>query len=278
MRVQEWLWPVLRVTAASYVGLALLLYWRQSRYVYYPSRSLTSTPATAGLKYEEVNVRAADGIPIHGWYVPADDVAAPVVLLCHGNAGNIWHRIDVIWMFHEMGFNVCCFDYRGYGKSGGEPTEEGTYQDAAAVWDWLVSVKGMEPQRIVVHGESLGGSVAAWLAEKREPSGLVLESTFTSVPDMAARLYPFLPVRWLCRFRYNTLERMDRIRCPVLVAHGRQDEMIPFAFGRRLYEAAREPKEFFELRGSHNTGREQSGRQYETVLRGFIMRSTGTPR
>lgn len=275
MRVQEWLWSLLRVTAASYVGLALLLYLRQSRYIYYPSRSLTSTPATAGLKYEEVNVHAADGIPIHGWYVPVDDVAAPVVLLCHGNAGNIWHRIDAIWMFHEMGFHVCCFDYRGYGKSGGTPTEDGTYQDAEAVWNWLVSVKGVEPQRIVVHGESLGGAVAAWLAEKREPAGLVLESTFTSVPDMAARLYPFLPVRWLCRFRYNTLERMGRIRCPVLVAHGRQDEMIPFVFGQRLYAAAREPKDFFEMKGLHNTGRETSGREYEAALHGFITRAAG---
>lgn len=274
MRAQEWLWPVLRVTAASYVGLALLLYWRQSRYIYHPSRSLTSTPATAGLKYEEVNVRAADGVPIHGWYVPAEDLA-PTVLLCHGNAGNIWHRIDVLWMFHEMGFNVCCFDYRGYGKSGGTPTEEGTYRDAAAVWDWLVSVKGTAPERIVVHGESLGGAVAAWLAENRAPAGLVLESTFTSLPDMAAKLYPFLPVRWLCRFRYNTLERMKAIRCPVLVAHGREDEMIPFVFGQRLFAAAREPKEFFELRGSHNTGREESGRKYEAVLRGFIREAAG---
>ena len=274
MRVQEIVWPVIRVAVASYVGLVLLLYFRQGRYVYYPSRSLTSTPATAGLKYEEVNVTAADGTGIHGWFVPAEGAGA-TVLLCHGNAGNIWHRIDALWMFHEMGFNVCCFDYRGYGKSGGKPTEEGTYQDAAAVWEWLVKVRGVGEDSIVIHGESLGGAVAAWLAENRSPAGLVLESTFTSLPDMAARLYPFLPVRWLCRFRYNTLERLSRIRCPVLVAHGRDDEMIPFAFGRRLFEAANEPKAFFELKGSHNTGREESGRQYEAVLREFIEKGRG---
>lgn len=274
MRAQEVLWPVIRVAVASYVGLALLLYWRQGRYVYYPSRSLTSTPATAGLKYEDVDVVTTDGVAIHGWYVPADG-EAPVVLMCHGNAGNIWSRIDAIWMFHEMGFHVCCFDYRGYGKSEGAPTEEGTYRDVAAVWDWLVTTKGVAPERIVVHGESLGGAVAAWVAENRKPAGLVLESTFTSLPDMAARLYPFLPARWLCRFRYDTLARLKGIRCPVLVAHGRDDEMIPFEFGRRLFEAANEPKTFFELTGSHNTGREESGRKYEAVLRGFIREASG---
>lgn len=267
--MHEAVWSVIRVAVASYVGLALWIYWRQGKYVYYPSRTLTSTPATAGLKYEDVNVVAADGVAIHGWYVPADGARA-TVLLCHGNAGNIWHRIDIVWMFHEMGLNVCCFDYRGYGKSGGEPTESGTYEDAAAVWKWLTLVKGVEPGRVVIHGDSLGGAVAAWLAQRQQPAGLILESTFTSLPDMAAHVYPFLPARWLCRFRYNTLERLPAIHCPVLVSHGRDDEMIPFQFGQRLFAAANEPKTFFELNGSHNTGREDSGKAYEKALRGFI--------
>jgi fermentation-respiration switch protein FrsA (DUF1100 family) len=194
-------------------------------------------------------------------------------LFCHGNAGNIWNRIDVIWMLHEMGFNVCIFDYRGYGKSEGRPTEAGTYADAEAVWKWLVETKGIAPGRIVVQGESLGGGVASWVAEKKKPGALILESTFTSLPDMAARMYPFLPARWLCRFSYNTLARLPDIHCPVLVAHGKDDEMIPFAFGQRLFQAANEPKVFIELKGSHNDGRERSGREYEEMLKAFIEKT-----
>lgn len=272
MRIQEVVWPVIRIGVASYVGLALLLYFRQGRYVYYPSRALSLTPATAQLKYEDVNVATKDGVAIHGWFVPGRD-SGRTVLFCHGNAGNIWNRIDVIWMLHEMGYSVCIFDYRGYGRSGGKPTEAGTYLDAEAVWAWLVDAKGVAPGRIVIHGESLGGAVAAWLAERKQPGALVLESTFTSLPDMAARVYPFLPARWLCRFRYDTLGCMPGIHCPVLVAHGRDDEMIPFAFGQRLFRAANDPKAFFELKGSHNTGREDSGRGYQAALKAFIEKS-----
>ncbi len=272
MSKQDMMWAIIRVVVVAYVGLTLLIFFFQSRYVYYPSRSLTQTPATAQLKYEEVNVATEDGVAIHGWYVPGGD-SGRTVLFCHGNAGNIWNRIDVIWMLHEMGFNVCIFDYRGYGKSEGRPTEAGTYADAEAVWKWLVETKGIAPGRIVVQGESLGGGVASWVAEKKKPGALILESTFTSLPDMAARMYPFLPARWLCRFSYNTLARLPDIHCPVLVAHGKDDEMIPFAFGQRLFQAANEPKVFIELKGSHNDGRERSGREYEEMLKAFIEKT-----
>ena len=272
MRIQDLMWSVVRIGVVSYLGLALFLYLRQARFIYYPSRTLSLTPATAQLKYEDVNVTTKDGVAVHGWYVPCGD-SGRTILFCHGNAGNIWNRIDVIWMFHEMGYNVCLFDYRGYGKSGGQPTEEGTYLDAEAVWDWLVGVKGVVPGAIVIQGESLGGAVAAWLAERKRPGALVLESTFTSMPDMASRVYPFLPARWLCRFDYNTLDRLRGVHCPVLVAHGRDDEMVPFVFGQRLYQVANEPKAFYELKGGHNSGREESGRAYEVVLRTFIETS-----
>ena len=273
--MQEIVWSVGRIALVSYVGLALFLYFRQSRYVFYPAKGGGLTPATAGLVYEDVSVKTTDGETIHGWFIPAETNTAGTLLFCHGNAGNIWNRIDAIWLFHELGLNVCIFDYRGYGKSTGGPSEEGTYLDAAAVWDWLVQQRGIEPRRIVLFGESLGGAVAAWLAEKKSPGALVLESSFTSLPDMAARLYPFLPVRWLCRFRYNTLERISRIACPVLVAHSRQDEMIPFSHGQRLYAAAREPKAFLEMKGSHNSGRDETGSAYSIAVRGFLEKHLG---
>lgn len=272
MRMTELGWSVLRVAVASYVGLALFMYFRQSKYLYFPSRDLVMTSATTRLPYEDVSVQTVDGETVHGWFVPAADARA-TVLFCHGNAGNIANRVDAIWLFHELGLNVCIFDYRGYGRSTGKPSEEGTYRDADAIWTWLTTTKGIEPGRVVVFGESLGGAVAAWLAEQKRPGAAILESTFTSVPDMAARLYPFLPVRWLCRFRYPTLDRMPRIVCPVLVAHGPDDEMIPFKQGQKLFEAAREPKVFVTLKGLHNTGREETGRSYDEALDAFITRS-----
>ncbi len=269
MRMPDLMWSVGRVALASYVGLTLLMYFRQARYVYYPSRALSSTPATAGLAFSEVLVRTEDGETIHGWFVPAENPLA-TVLFCHGNAGNIWGRIDVIWMLHDMGLNVCLFDYRGYGKSTGSPSEEGTYRDAEAVWTHLVTERGLAADQMVVWGESLGGAVAAWVAEHKHPGALVLESTFTSIPDLAARLYPLLPVRWLCRFQYPTLARLGAITCPVLIAHSPDDEMIPFAMGQKLFLAAREPKRFVTLRGSHNTGREESGKTFEEEVVAFL--------
>ncbi len=269
MRMPDLVWAVGRVALVSYVGLLLLLYFRQAKYIYYPSRALNTTPATAGLDFSEVLVRTSDGETIHGWFVPVEKPLA-TVLFCHGNAGNIWGRIDVIWMLHEMGLNVCLFDYRGYGKSTGQPSEQGTYRDAEAVWNNLVTERGLAANQIVVWGESLGGGVAAWLALQKRPAALILESTFTSLPDLAARFYPFMPVRWLCRFRYPTLTRLAEIQCPVLVAHSPDDEMIPFAMGQKLYLAAREPKRFLSLRGSHNTGRDETGKAFEEEVLTFL--------
>jgi fermentation-respiration switch protein FrsA (DUF1100 family) len=259
-----------RIALATYLGLMLLLYLRQAKYIYYPSRALSLNPSTAGLTYEDLSLATLDGETIHGWFVPAEKATA-TVLVCHGNAGNIWNRIGVIWLIHDMGFNVCVFDYRGYGKSTGNPTEAGTYHDAETVWAYLENEKKLPAGRIVVWGESLGGAVAAWLAEQKKPGALVLESTFTSLPDMAARFYPFMPVRWLCRFRYNTLERMGGIKCPVLVAHSANDEMIPFQQAQRLFMAAREPKRFVTMQGSHNAGREATAHDFEAQVKAFLL-------
>jgi pimeloyl-ACP methyl ester carboxylesterase len=274
MRMPDLVWTVGRVALASYVGLLLLLFFRQAKYIYYPSRALNATPATAGLDFSEVLVRTSDGETIHGWFVPVEKPLA-TVLFCHGNAGNIWGRIDVIWMLHEMGLNVCLFDYRGYGKSTGQPSEQGTYRDAEAVWNSLVTERGLAANQIVVWGESLGGGVAAWLAQQKRPAALILESTFTSLPDLAARFYPLMPVRWLCRFRYPTLSRLAEIKCPVLVAHSPDDEVIPFAMGQKLYLAAREPKRFITMRGSHNTGREETGKAFEEEVLTFLREQMG---
>lgn len=243
------------VFAASLYGVLLLaLFLLQDRLVYYPNlpgREYEATPAQAGLPYETVTLTASDGIGLAAWFVPAEN-SRGVLLYAHGNAGNISHRLDAIRLFRDMGLSVLIFDYRGYGQSKGKPSEEGTYRDAEAAWQYLVQQRGIPPARIVVFGESLGAAVAAQLAARHRPGALILASAFTSVPGLAADLYPWLPARWLARFSYDTRRYLQDVHAPVLVMHSRGDEIIPYRHGRALYEAAHEPRRFAELRGGHN--------------------------
>lgn len=249
------MWHAMGVLAAAYGGLALLLYIFQSRLVFYPEidREVAATPSQAGLQYEDIHLKTSDGIGLHGWYIPAAQPRGTVLFL-HGNAGNISHRLDSVQMFHRLGYNTLIFDYRGYGNSGGVPTEQGTYRDAEAAWRYLTEQRNIPSCRIVLFGESLGGAVAAWLASREKPAALVIASGFTSVPDLGQQLYPYLPVRWLARIRYDTREYLCSVTAPVLVAHSPEDEIIPFEHGRTLFAAANPPKQFLELAGGHNNG------------------------
>ncbi len=241
------------VTVMTYLLVVLLVFTNQSRLIYFPQQHISDTPSAIGLDYTPVNVPTADGETLHGWWVPAPD-AKGTVLFFHGNAGNISHRIPYLKMFERLGYNALLFDYRGYGQSSGAPSESGTYLDAQAAWRYLTETQGIAAEQIVLFGESLGGAVAAWLAAREKPGLLVLASTFTSVPDLAAEIYPFLPVRWLARFQYNTLESLQSVTCPVFIAHSPDDEIIPFEQSQQLLEAAPEPKQFLFLHGGHNTG------------------------
>ena len=249
------MWHALGILAAAYGGLALLLYIFQSRLVFYPEvdREVSATPALAGLQYEDIHLKTSDAIDLHGWYIPAAQPRGTVLFL-HGNAGNISHRLDSIEMFHRLGYSTLIFDYRGYGNSGGAPTEQGTYRDAEAAWRYLTGQRHIPSCRIVLFGESLGGAVAAWLAARQKPAALVIASGFTSVPDLGQQLYPYLPVRWLARIRYDTREYLRSVTAPVLIAHSPEDDIIPFEHGRALFAAANPPKQFLELAGGHNDG------------------------
>jgi len=264
---------ILAVAALAYVGVGLLLFFKQRSYIYFPSRTVRATPAELGLPYEEISLTAQDGIVLAAWLVKAesgaDAAARPTGLFCHGNGGNIGDRLATLQTFAQMGFDTLIFDYHGYGASEGKPGEEETYRGALAAWKYLTETRQIPPARILLFGRSLGGAVAAWLATQEEPGLLVMESTFTSIPAMAATMYPVYPTRWLSRFSYDTLARMPEIRCPVIVAHSREDEMIPFQQGRALYKAAREPKLFFELQGSHNAGGLDIAPGYRDQLRAW---------
>jgi len=268
------LWSVLRMGAAVYVGLCLVVWIRQGRYVYYPDRAVNVTPGDVGLDFEEVVIPTADGEKLAAWFVPGPEgtETAATVLFCHGNAGDIGDRLWSVRTFHALGMNVLIFDYRGYGNSSGRPTERGTYLDGRAVWDYLTGVRRIPARRIVLFGRSLGGAVASYLACEVAAGAAVLESTFSSAPDMARRMFPLLPGRLVCRFKYDTVSRAGRLKCPVLVAHSRDDEMIPFDQAERIFEACPEPKRFVAMRGGHNDGGLDGDEAYQTALREFVAR------
>jgi uncharacterized protein len=232
----------------------MLFRWFEHSQVYHPSRNLEATGAELGRPFEDVLFKTSDGVELNGWFFPANSDsprAQFVILVCHGNGGNISHRLDLYQTLLAFGANVFAFDYRGYGRSQGRPSEEGTYHDARAAHAWLRH-KGFTDRHIIVYGESLGGGVASELCLREVTGGLILQSTFTSIPDIGAELYPWLPVRWLSTIRCDTRAKLPRIHVPVMVMHSRTDGLIGFQHGERNFAAANEPKIFWELTGDHN--------------------------
>ncbi len=215
-----------------------------------------------GLTYENLTLVTKDKVNIQAWYIPAQN-ATKTVLFCHGNGGNISHRLDTVNILNELNVNCLLFDYRGYGQSDGKPSERGTYRDAMAAWKWLTEEKGLPPDDIVIFGRSLGASIAARLAKKVNPASVVLESAFTSYEKIAKKFYPYMPVHWFASFKYNTLEHVKHIKSPVLVIHSKNDETVPFEFGKQLFDAASQPKDFVEIAGCHNDGFLFSGDLYK---------------
>ena len=258
----------------AYGALLGFVYFTQGGLVYFPNmaREHIATPAIHGLPYEDVSIRTDDGETLHAWWVPAESPRG-AALVFHGNAGNISHRIDYARMFHGLGYGTLLVEYRGYGKSTGAPSEEGTYRDALASWRWLMETRGLPPGDIVVFGESLGGAVACWVAAREKPRALVLASTFTSVPDLGAEVYRFLPVRLLSRFKYDTLECVSKVTAPVLVVHSPRDDIVPYAHAERLYGAANEPKEFLGIAGGHNDGFLHTRAEWVKALGAFLERA-----
>lgn len=270
-------WSAIQIALLVYLGLVAILLFRQSSLVFLPEmdRGYDANPSAIGLKYDTLNLRTLDGETLDGWHVPVatEREKRGLVLFFHGNAGNIGHRLDYLHMFHGLGLATLIIDYRGYGRSSGTPSEEGSYLDAEAAWQHATKVLGFTPGRIVIFGESLGGAVAAQLAEGHRPGALILTSTFTSVPNLGAELYPWLPVRLLARIRYDTLARLPRIDCPLLVVHSRDDDVIPFAHGRRLFEAAGATRQFLEIEGGHNEGFVFARKEWIRQMDGFLRQA-----
>ncbi len=271
---RRWMRRLVLIVIATYAGVCMMFAAFQRQLIYYPTREYEGTPRDLGMAYEDVAMTTGDGEKIAGWYVPAPDAQA-TVLFCHGNAGNISHRLHGIQLLHHAGFNVFIFDYRGFGQSTGTPDEAGLYIDAVAAWDYLVKTRSVPKNKIIILGRSLGGAVAIELATRVKPVGLIVEATFTRMAEVARHLYPLIPTSLFLSDRYDSIDKIAQIACPKLILHGSQDTLIPFDMGRKLFEAAIEPKQFIETPGDHNESGYTYSPAYTDQLVSFIHDTLG---
>ena len=282
-------WRLARILLLFCAGAAAAIMMFEHRFIFYPAKYPAGRWDVASLprgaegeivpRIEDAWLTAADGTPLHGWFATPQRMeggtlvplpAETVILYLHGNAGNLSHRYPLLVQFSRLPAQVFIIDYRGYGRSEGHPSESGLRQDARAAWDYLTKERGVPPERIVLFGKSLGGAVAIELASAVSPAGLIVQSGFTSIPDMAAEHFPFVP-RFLVRTKMNALERIPHVRCPILFIYSPADEVIPFAHGQRLYAAANAPKQFHEVAGAaHNELDARGGRAYFAALQNFV--------
>lgn len=257
------------ILLVAYSFIVGAVYWKQDSMIYFPEREITHTPKNINLLYDDATFTTRDGFTISGWYIPAKEDKGTVIF-CHGNAGNVSHFLEHIKVLNSLHLSVLTFDYRGYGRSDGAPSEEGTYLDAEAAWDYLTVEYGKTPQDIIVIGHSLGGAVAVELAVRKKPAALIVESSFTSLPDLAANLYPWLPARYISKYQYTSINKVSSISCPKLFVHSPDDEIVPFEHGSALFKNASEPKDFLLIRGGHNDGLILSGKIYSDGLMKFL--------
>ena len=232
---------------------------------------MISTPQDEDLFYESVFLETKDKVKVHAWWIPVKK-AKKTVLFCHGNAGNISYRLETIKIYNQLGINFFIFDYRGYGQSQGSPSEEGTYLDAKAAWDYLVKEKKIKPQNIIIHGRSLGGAVATKLIEGKKAALLIIESSFLSIAAVAKNFSACLPVGWFFGDRYPTYKNLKKVDRPIVIIHSQEDDFIPFKQGEELYKIANFPKEFLILQGNHNEGYLFSIKKYKDFLKKIIKK------
>lgn len=262
---------VLPILLGLSLGILLIVIFEES-FIYFPAKYPEGNwqPETYGLKAEECWFETTDGVGLHGWFFRVDTPRA-TILWCHGNAGNITHRLDNIRKLINLDVNIFIFDYRGYGRSQGKPSEDGLYRDAEAAYEFLRTKMGVAPSSMIIFGRSLGAAVAVDLASKQPNAGVILESAFTSASDVAWDLAPFLPVAFFLRSKFNAVEKIQSIHTPILFTHGTDDRTIPLNLGKKLFEAANKPKWFYPIEGAdHNDTYLVGGRAYFDRISEFI--------
>jgi len=261
-----------------FVFFILLIRIFEDKFVYFPFKYPHGhwQPDSFGLQAEDCYFTSSDGVRLHGWFF-ANENAIATLIWCHGNAGNISDRLYDLVLLSKLPINIFIFDYRGYGRSEGSPNEKGIYLDAETAFDYMTSRNDVDKNKIIIFGRSLGGAVAVDLATKRSGVGLILEATFTSAKDMAKSSFGFLPVHYIMKTKLSSITKIRGIEIPVLVAHGTSDRTVPFKLGRQLFEAANEPKEFYEIQNAdHNDTFVVGGKFYLERLFKFIDRCVGS--
>jgi fermentation-respiration switch protein FrsA (DUF1100 family) len=254
---------------------AALLVACESKVIYHPYKYPQGIwdPSSFNIKVEDVFFQADDGTKLHGWYIPSSNARA-TLLWFHGNAGNLTHRLENIQQLKALNLNIFIFDYRGYGKSEGKPSEEGIYLDSQAAYDVLIREKNVSPRKLILFGRSLGAICAVEVAANNPAAGIILESVFTSARDMAGKVLPFLPIGWVIKSKFDAVNKVPHLKLPKLFLHGTEDEIVPYELGKKLYSAAADPKEFYDIEGAgHNDTYLVGGGKYFSVLNRFI---TGT--
>ena len=252
-----------------YVVLLLLF---ENKIIFHPSRYPEGywNPASAGVPAQDIYFTAEDGVKLHGWFIPAPNAVA-TLLWFHGNAGNLSHRLDNIQRLAPLNLNIFIFDYRGYGRSEGEPNEQGIYKDSRAAYKTVVELDSVSPDTLFLFGRSLGGICAVETALNHPARGLILESVFTSASDMSRQVFPLVPLGWAIRSKLDAVGNIPHLKLPKLILHGTRDEIVPYDLGRKLFDRAGEPKTFYPIEGAgHNDTYIIGGRDYFNTLNGFI--------
>jgi uncharacterized protein len=270
----------LRVLAIAWLSLLPLTACRlEDSFIFHPTAVIDRTPRDVGLDYQDIGFLARDGVHLNGWFVPHVEARSTLIWF-HGNAGNIGHRVENLKLLHDKVMaNVFIFDYRGYGRSQGKASEEGTYLDGEAALALVREQLTVDARKIILFGRSLGAAVAAEMAFRFANQALILESPFVSIREMARSVCPFLPVGPLLQTRYDVVEKIRRIKTPLLVLHGDRDEIIPFAQGELVFDAAPQPKKFYRIAGAgHNDTYIVGGNRYFQELKNFIDSTAPTRR
>lgn len=261
---------IIAVVLLPFIAFVGFMYMKQPEMVFFPLKELRDAPGNWGLDYEDVTFSTLDkSADLKGWFIP-NNGASKTLLFFHGNAGNISHRGESIKIFHNAGVNVLIIDYRGYGLSTGTPNEQGIYDDARSAWHYLTTTRGIPEKDIIIFGRSLGGVVATQLASEVSAAGLIIESVFSSAKDVARKLMPYLSYLVYLRYAFDAEQTIKKVRMPVLILHSPADDIIPFRMGKKVYDAASEPKTFYEMRGDHNAGFLESQPEYQKELEKFI--------
>ncbi|MBF0570756.1 MAG: alpha/beta hydrolase [Candidatus Omnitrophica bacterium] len=243
---------ILMIFAAISAGIFVLVRYLEAIGIFFPSRDMAVNPPVMGLPWEDVYFKSKDNVTVNGWFFK-NPHAKSTLLFAHGNAGNMSDRLFKIKFFYDLGLNIFIFDYRGYGKSEGKPSEAGIYLDAQGAYDYLRSRGDVNMSNIILYGASLGGAVVIDLATQRNAAFLVVESSITNAQDMAKILYPFLPSFFLS-LKFNSIDKVRQMSVPKLFIHSLEDQVVPYWVGEKLYLAAGEPKEFLKIHGGHNDG------------------------